>query len=86
MKPSVIIPVYNERQTLRDIIARVRAVDLDIEIIVVDDYSTDGTRDLYDEIRPLVDKIVMHGVNQGKGAALRTGIAHATSAPWQRRS
>ena len=78
MKLSVIIPVYNERQTLRGIITRVRAVDLDIEIIVVDDYSTDGTRDLYDDLRSSIDLVLLHEANQGKGAALRTGIQHAT--------
>src|SRR5262245_29590782 len=79
MKLSVIIPVYNELRTLRIIIERVRAVEgIEKEIILVDDFSRDGTRDLYPEIRPLVDHIILHEVNQGKGAAIRTGIQHAT--------
>ena len=78
MKLSVVIPVYNERDTLRTIIERVRAVDLPLEIVVVDDYSTDGTRDIYPEIQPLVHQIVLHEYNQGKGAALRTGFQHVT--------
>jgi glycosyltransferase involved in cell wall biosynthesis len=78
---SVVIPVYNERETIELVIDRVRNVPLDLEkeIILVDDASTDGTTDL------LQDKIVgheivkvYHGVNQGKGAALRTGFGAAT--------
>ncbi len=78
MKLSVIIPVYNERHTLREIIDRVRAVKLEKEIILVDDFSTDGTRDLYPELRSAVDQILLHEVNQGKGAAIRTGVKYAT--------
>lgn len=79
MKLSVIIPVYNERKTLKSLIERVRSVEgIEKEIILVDDYSTDGTRDLYPEIYPLVDKILLHTHNQGKGAAIRTGISYAT--------
>lgn len=79
---SVIIPVYNEYATLRKIIEHVRAVSLPqggtMQIVVVDDYSTDGTRTLYPELRPLVDKIVLHEKNQGKGAAIRTGLQYVT--------
>lgn len=77
---SVIIPCYNERGTIRTIVDAVRAAPVHaLEIIVVDDCSTDGTRALLkDEIEPLVEKVVFHEVNRGKGAALRTGIAHAT--------
>ncbi len=79
MKLSVIVPVYNEKNTVREIISRLRAVrGISIEIIVVDDCSTDGSRDLYPELRPLVDRIVLHDRNQGKGAALRTGFSQAT--------
>jgi len=78
---SVLIPVYNEVETLVQILARVRAVDIKKEVILVDDGSTDGTRDLLaSEIEgkyPDV-KVVYHAVNQGKGAALRTAIANAT--------
>jgi glycosyltransferase involved in cell wall biosynthesis len=80
MKLSVIIPCFNERSTIREIIDAVRASPYgDKEIIVIDDCSTDGTREhLRDEISSLVDKVIYHDVNQGKGAALRTGIKAAT--------
>jgi glycosyltransferase involved in cell wall biosynthesis len=80
MKLSIVIPCYNEAKTIRQIVERVRAAPIDEkEIIIVDDCSRDGTRDLLrTEIAPLVDKIVYHEVNRGKGAALRTGFAAAT--------
>lgn len=80
MKLSVVIPCYNERNTIRAIIDAVRAAPVaEKEIIVVDDCSTDGTRDiLKSEIEPLVDKVLYHPINCGKGAALRTGFAAAT--------
>jgi glycosyltransferase involved in cell wall biosynthesis len=77
---SVIIPCYNERDTIANIVEAVRSSPVrHKEIIIVDDCSTDGTRDiLADEITPLVAKIIYHDTNRGKGAALRTGIAAAT--------
>lgn len=80
MKLSIVIPCYNEAKTIRTIVDRVRSAPVkDKEIIVVDDCSRDGTRDLLRaEIAPLVDRIIYHEVNQGKGAALRTGFAAAT--------
>jgi glycosyltransferase involved in cell wall biosynthesis len=80
MKLSIVIPCYNERNTIRAIVDAVRAAPVaDQEIIVVDDCSSDGTRDiLRAEIEPLVARIIYHEVNQGKGAALRTGFAAAT--------
>ncbi|MCH8853211.1 MAG: glycosyltransferase family 2 protein, partial [Planctomycetes bacterium] len=81
---SIVIPVYNEVSTLEEILRRVLAVEIPLakQIVLVDDYSTDGTRDLYDKIKQAhagVDVIVeMHDNNQGKGAALRTGFAAAT--------
>ncbi len=82
MRLSVVIPCYNETKTIRSIVDAVRAaptLDLEKEIIIVDDCSKDGTRDLLrTEIAPLVSKIVYHEKNQGKGAALRTGFAAAT--------
>ena len=81
MQISIVIPVYNEKKTLHEIIARVRAVEaMDIkEIILVDDYSTDGTRALLEaEFTDPVFKKHYHEVNQGKGAALRTGFTAAT--------
>ncbi len=80
MKLTVVIPCYNEAKTIRTIIDRVRAAPVkDMEIIVVDDCSRDGTRDLLrSQLASLVDQIIYHEVNQGKGAALRTGFAAAT--------
>jgi len=80
MKTSVIIPCYNERNTIAEIVHAVRASPLtDLEIILVDDCSTDGTRALIEkDLRGIVDLVLYHQTNQGKGAALRTGFAVAT--------
>lgn len=80
MKLSVIIPCYNEVHTIDKIVEAVRRSPYkDKEVIIVDDYSTDGTREkLRGEVEPSVDKVVYHHANQGKGAALRTGIKEAT--------
>jgi len=80
MKLSVIIPCYNEINTIREIIAAVKASPVeDTEIIIVDDYSTDGTRDvLKNEIEKEVTRIIYHEKNQGKGAALRSGFKEAS--------
>jgi glycosyltransferase involved in cell wall biosynthesis len=80
MKLSVVIPCYNEKKTIGQILQRVRAAPWpDKEIIVVDDCSRDGTRDLLQgELRAQIDRLVLHEVNQGKGAALRSGIQAAT--------
>ena len=80
MKLSVIIPCYNELRTIDTIVEAVRNSPYeDKEIIIVDDCSTDGTRDvLKKDIEKKVAKVVYHEMNQGKGAALRTGIAAAT--------
>ena len=80
MKLSIVIPCYNEAKTIRTIVDRVRAAPVpDKEIIIVDDCSRDDTRDLLrTEIAPLVDQVIYHANNQGKGAALRTGFAAAT--------
>jgi glycosyltransferase involved in cell wall biosynthesis len=81
MKLSIVIPVYNERQTVRTILDKVMASPFDKEIVMVDDGSTDGTRDVLREIQgenlPGVH-IHLHDVNQGKGAALRTGFGKVT--------
>lgn len=79
MKLSVIIPVYNERATIAEVIKRVKAVKLDKEIIVVDDGSTDGTVEILRDQRE--DGVVMvheSEVNLGKGAAVRTGFQYVT--------
>ncbi|MEO6807481.1 MAG: glycosyltransferase family 2 protein [Isosphaeraceae bacterium] len=77
---SVVIPVYNERNTLREILRQVRAVPIRKEIILVDDCSTDGTRELLQELQQSDPEltIAFHDRNQGKGAALRTGFQRAT--------
>jgi glycosyltransferase involved in cell wall biosynthesis len=77
-KLSVVIPVYNERQWIRELIRRVQAVPIPKEIILVDDCSTDGTRDLLRELEGEDVHIFYQPFNQGKGAALREGFHHAT--------
>ena len=75
---SVVIPCYNEKATILDLVNCVRSVPLNLEIIVVDDCSKDGTREiLARDVAPLVSKVLYHEVNKGKGAALRTGFAAA---------
>ena len=79
MKLSVVIPCYNEKDTIREVVGRVLAEHTPKEVIVVDDGSTDGTRDILEkEIRPIVDKVILHEMNMGKGAALSTGFKAAT--------
>jgi glycosyltransferase involved in cell wall biosynthesis len=76
MKLSVVIPVYNEKGTVLQVLDRVRKVPLPKEIIMVDDGSTDGTREILKSIPPSDDlKIVFQERNRGKGAALRAGFA-----------
>lgn len=80
MKLSIVIPCFNESSTIENIVAAVKAAPVaDKEIIIVDDYSSDGTRDILRErIASQVDKVIYHERNQGKGAALRTGFKAAT--------
>jgi len=79
---SIVMPVYNERQSLLECIRRVLAapVELERELIVVDDCSTDGTRELYERLPQEFPganiRVIQHEVNRGKGAALRTGFLH----------
>lgn len=79
-KLSVIVPVYNEKATLRIIIDRLHAIPLPMEIIAVNDRSTVGSSEILDELKAqgLVDVLVHQPVNRGKGYAIRTGIKHAT--------
>ncbi|MHB1001386.1 MAG: glycosyltransferase family 2 protein [Armatimonadota bacterium] len=76
MKLSVLIPVYNEVDTIQESIMRVMNVDLDKEIIVVDDCSTDGTRDLLKKTSGI--KLVLHEKNMGKGMAIRSALKEVT--------
>ncbi len=80
MKLSVVIPCYNEVDTILEIVQRVKSIDVDdIEIIIVDDASKDGTKNILEEkVKPLVDKIIYHVKNHGKGAALRSGFQEIT--------
>src|SRR3989304_5514645 len=79
MKISVVMPVFNEAKTIREIIKKVEDVDLEKELIIVDDCSTDGTRDILKtlERNPGI-RVFCHEKNMGKGAALRTGFKHAS--------
>ena len=80
-KISIVVPVFNEVETLEEIISQIRAVPIPKEIVLVDDGSTDGTRDLLAKIEDDEDlTVVLHEMNQGKGAALKTGFAHVKGA------
>ncbi len=82
MKLSVIVPIYNERTTIQEVLDRLAAVPLDKEVIVVDDGSTDGSRQYLEQrgaggrLDGGVLKVILHGRNRGKGAAIRTALAH----------
>lgn len=80
MKLSVVIPCFNERETIGELLEAVRKSPYPLkEIIVVDDFSTDGTRDLLSgELNAGIDKLILQSMNMGKGAALRVGIAAAS--------
>lgn len=80
LRLSVLIPVYNERDTIRLILHQVRTVPVNLEIICVNDCSTDGTREVLDRLHAagLIDVLVHKEQNEGKGAAIRTALAHST--------
>ncbi|PYL82030.1 MAG: glycosyl transferase [Verrucomicrobia bacterium] len=80
MKVSIVIPCYNEKPTIEKIVEAVRSAAISSrEIIIVDDFSQDGTRAVLEEkVSQMVDRIIYHQVNRGKGAALRSGFAAAT--------
>jgi glycosyltransferase involved in cell wall biosynthesis len=80
LKVSILIPVFNERSTLETAVERVRELPLDMEIVCVDDYSTDGTRDLLQSMLAThrIDHLVLHPENRGKGAAVRSALTKAT--------
>ncbi len=79
VRVSVIVPVFNERSTIAQVVSRVAALPLDKEIVIVDDFSTDGTREVLERLEGVAGiRVIYQPVNQGKGAALRTGFLHAT--------
>lgn len=82
MKLSILIPCYNERETIETILSRVEAVQIpwEKEIIVVDDCSTDGTKDLLQKhpLRSKITHLILHPTNQGKGAAINSGLSLAS--------
>src|SRR5260370_32221452 len=80
---SIIIPAYNEKETIQRVIESVMAVPIKLarELVIVDDCSKDGTREILQELKPPAGatlKVLMHDRNQGKGAAIRTGLEHIT--------
>jgi glycosyltransferase involved in cell wall biosynthesis len=78
MKLSVLMPVYNEEETLAEVVRRVAEVDLEMEIIIVDDCSTDGTPEVLSSLKQEGLVVLTHDVNRGKGAAIRTALAAAS--------
>ncbi len=78
MKVSVVIPVFNEENTIREIVKKVQDVDIDKEIIIVDDGSVDRTKEILQEFRTGDIKILFHERNEGKGRALKTGFSNAS--------
>jgi glycosyltransferase involved in cell wall biosynthesis len=79
MKLSIVMPCFNEIHTIETVVQKVLQIELPIEreLIIVDDYSTDGTRDYLSSLNSCQVKVIFHELNRGKGAALRTGFAHA---------
>ena len=78
MKLSVIMPVYNEKNTLEQILEKVLAVPLEKEVIIVDDFSSDGSRELLKNVNIPGVITIFHDVNRGKGAAIKTGLQYVT--------
>ncbi len=78
MKLSVLMPAFNEAKTIQDVVARVQAVPLDLEIVLVNDASSDGTAGIVDDLASSNVRVLHHAVNRGKGAAIRTALDAAT--------
>jgi glycosyltransferase involved in cell wall biosynthesis len=78
MKLSVVVPVFNEKNTIKQVHDRIRSVDVEKEIILVDDCSTDGTKEIIEGLASDDTRVFSHEKNMGKGAALRTGFQKAT--------
>ena len=78
MKLSVVVPVYNEKATIHTILERIEQTEFDKEIILIDDYSTDGTREILQNEYAAKHKLLLHQRNMGKGAALYTGFEHVS--------
>ncbi|MFT4578407.1 MAG: glycosyltransferase involved in cell wall biosynthesis [Nitrospinales bacterium] len=79
LKLSIVIPIYNEQETLETLISKVNAVDYDKEILLIDDFSTDGTREILKKYENKEGfQVLYHNHNQGKGAALRTGFSNVS--------
>jgi len=81
MKLSIIIPVYNEKESIEKLIEKVKAVKLGKikkEIIIIDDFSTDGSREILKKIKDKQIKVIFHNENKGKGYAIRTGLKQVT--------
>lgn len=74
MRLSVVIPVYNERMTLERLLVKVDAVDIEKELVIVDDYSTDGTRDLLSAMTQPDRVVVFHDTNSGERCSAQDGI------------
>ena len=81
MKISILVPVYNEKKTINDVLELLRGLDMDKEIILVDDFSTDGTRELLKERYGDASggvRVIYHQKNRGKGSAIRTAVSYAS--------
>ena len=78
MKLSILMPAFNEAKTIQDVVARVQAVPLDLEIVLVNDASSDGTAGIVDDLAASNVRVLHHAVNRGKGAAIRTALDAAT--------
>ena len=76
MKVSIVIPAFNEVQTIAEVLRRIAAANADAEIVVIDDGSTDGTRDVLHARSGIT--VIFHEENAGKGAAIRTGLGYVT--------